>query len=81
MNQAAENWHHQCIVAMGKPVVGKILRHIHSTPDHLFIALHQILGDGPEIPEAERGRVHNMCDLWYKWGRSKGYVHEVLLDK
>jgi hypothetical protein len=74
----AEDENHKAIVAMGRPIVGKILRYIHDSPDHLFIALREILGDGPEIPEHERGRVHNMCDLWYAWGRKQGYVHEVL---
>jgi hypothetical protein len=78
IGRAAEHPAHAAMVAMGKPIVGMMLRKIHAQPNHLFLALHQILGDGPEIPKGEYGRVRNCCDLWYEWGRSKGYIHEVL---
>jgi hypothetical protein len=73
-NAAAENEHHKAIVAMGKPVVGVILRYIHHEPDHLFHALCMILGEEPEIPDEMRGKVDEMCEEWYKWGQKQGYT-------
>ena len=70
---------HREIVAMGERVVPLLLADLEREPQDpnlWFMALREITGDGPVIPEDDRGRTVKMAAAWVAWGRAKGYRWE-----
>ena len=54
------------IIALGWPVVPLIIKELERDPDHWFIALHEITGASPVLPEA-RGKMDRMVSSWVDW--------------
>lgn len=61
------------IISMGEAAVPLILEELEKTPDHWFIALHEITGASP-VPEQSRGRLPEMASAWIQWGRDQGFA-------
>lgn len=58
----------QQIIAMGEAVVPLILSELATHPDHLFIALPEITGEAPSIPEEDYGKIKKIIVHWLAWG-------------
>lgn len=43
-------------------------------PWGMFMLIREILQDGPEIPKEDLGKVEQVKEHWYAWGKEKGYV-------
>ncbi len=75
------------IVAMGEKAVPLLLADLEKNRGFAFLALQEITGDDPPIPEGFRGN-KEICDgwtgydiegtqaAWIAWGKSKGYRWE-----
>ena len=75
------------IVAMGEKAIPLILAHLEKNGGFLFLALQNITGVEPPIPDGFRGN-KEICDgwtgydikgtqaAWLAWGREKGYRWE-----
>lgn len=61
------------IVAMGAEVVPVMLRELRRTPDHWFIALHELTGASP-VPSEHAGNIVEMALAWVSWGESTGLI-------
>jgi type I restriction enzyme M protein len=62
----AEHSAYREIIALGRPVVPLILAELNRTPDHWFIALHEITKASP-VPDGARGNLAEMTKAWVKW--------------
>jgi hypothetical protein len=61
------------IVRMGPKVVALIFKELERNPGfHWFHALRDIIGSGPEIPAAARGKLRPVTDAWLRWGKEHG---------
>ena len=65
---------YQSIISMGAPAIPLILEDLRQEPYHWFIALDELTGESPELPEGDWGSIDALSDAWVKWGRSKGYI-------
>ena len=63
---------YQRIIGLGSAVVPLLLRELERKPDHWFWALKAITGADP-VPQAMRGKVHEMARCWIDWGKAQGY--------
>ncbi len=72
------------IVSMGEKAIPMILAQIEENGSFLFLALREITGDNPPIPEGYRGNkkicagwvgydIEGTQAAWLAWGREKGY--------
>ena len=62
------------ILEIGKPAIPLIIKDIkQGARVHWFHAIRYIMGDGPEIPENDRGRVRIMEDIYLDWLAQRGY--------
>jgi hypothetical protein len=59
------------IISMGWAVVPLLLAELRRKPDHWFIALEEITGENPVLPECA-GNVKKMADAWIQWGEQGG---------
>lgn len=65
---------YQAILAIGKPAIPLIIKEMRAGErGHWFHAVRHILGDGPEIPEAVRGRIRIMEKIYLEWLEERGY--------
>lgn len=87
MGRDAEHPAYREIIAMGERAVPLLLADLERNGGHWFIALHQITGAEPPIPEGHRGNkevapgwigydIKGMQAAWLAWGREKGYRWE-----
>jgi transposase-like protein len=60
------------IVELGWAVVPLLLAELRRKPDHWFIALAEITGENPILPENE-GKLNEMAEAWIRWGEQGGY--------
>lgn len=65
---------YQSIISMGAPAIPLILEDLRQEPHHWFIALDELTGESPELPEEDWGSIDALSDAWVKWGKSKGYI-------
>ena len=65
---------YQSIISMGAPAIPLILEDLRQEPHHWFIALDELTGESPELPEEDWGSINALSDAWVKWGKSKGYI-------
>jgi hypothetical protein len=63
---------YQRIVDMGEEAVPLLLEEIASRPSLIFMALHDITGEDPIVPD-HQGRVSAMTEDWLKWGTEHGF--------
>ena len=63
------------IVKMGEPAIPFIFetmkRERHA---FIFLALSEITGEDIDLPKEDWGKISRMVELWFEWGREKGYV-------
>lgn len=62
---------YQRIVDMGEEAIPLLLEEIQSRPSFVFMALHDITGEDPIVPE-HRGRTAAMVEDWLRWGTEHG---------
>jgi hypothetical protein len=62
---------YQAIIAMGPTAIPLIPDESRREPDHWFVGLERITGEGP-VPEDSRGNLDLMAQAWLRWGRSHG---------
>ena len=65
---------YQSIISMGAPAIPLILEDLRQESHHWFIALDELTGESPELPEEDYGSIDALSDAWVKWGKSKGYI-------
>ena len=65
---------YQSIISMGAPAIPLIMEDLRQEPHHWFIALDELTGESPELPEEDWGSIDALSDAWVKWGKSKGYI-------
>jgi hypothetical protein len=63
----------QAVIALGEEVVPILLRELDRAPTLWVWALPVITGENP-VPNADRGQIPKMGEIWVKWGRDKGLV-------
>lgn len=74
MKDISSNPCYKEIIAMGRPALRFIFEDMEQNgPDHWFVALDEIIGDSPEIPEDDRGRMQRMTDIWIDWAIKNGH--------
>jgi hypothetical protein len=39
-----------------------------------FPAIQAILGEGPEVPDEDRGKIEKMRKIYVQWGKDMGYL-------
>jgi hypothetical protein len=61
------NEHYKGIIRLGRLVVPLIMEDLKKGPNHWFIALREITGEQPHIPDEDAGRIRKIGDLWLKW--------------
>lgn len=77
VSQRILSWHnkehpaYKRIVALGEAAVPFILRDIQEEPDWIFLALRDILHDGPDYSDVA-GQLGPMCERWLAWAKEKG---------
>jgi purine-nucleoside phosphorylase len=65
----------RAIIALGWPVVPLILRDLQLKPSHLgYLALAELTGDDPPLPEEARGKVDEIAAVWIAWGLRRGLI-------
>ena len=62
---------YQAIIALGPAAVPLILGELGREPDHWFVALERITGEGP-VPQEARGDLDRMAQAWLNWGQVHG---------
>ncbi|MDE2687317.1 MAG: hypothetical protein OXI16_07460 [Chloroflexota bacterium] len=65
---------YQSIISMGAPAIPLILEDLRQEPHHWFIALGELTGESPELPEEDYGSIDALSDAWVEWGKSKGFI-------
>lgn len=60
------------ILEMGDEAIPLILESIASQPSFLVMALHDITGEDPVLPE-HHGRMADIVHDWLRWGTERGY--------
>ena len=63
---------YQAIIGMGKTALPFIFDALRHEPDHWFVALRQITGENPVIPD-DRGYMLRMTQAWLQWADRNGY--------
>lgn len=71
--QMARHPAYQEIIGMGSSVVPFLLAELQRKPDFWFLALREITGENPVLPE-DAGKIKEMTQAWLEWGQSKGYI-------
>ena len=69
-----QNWHYQCIIGLGVPVLPFIFKRLEEKGGHWFWALGAITGAESIIPEKFSGNVAQMTEHWLAWGRERHYL-------
>ena len=73
ISQMAMHPAYQQIIGMGMEVVPLLLGELTRELDHWFWALKAITGVDP-VPPASRGKMRDMAEAWFRWGRQQGYL-------
>ena len=63
---------YQEIIQMGTQIVPLLLQQLTQNPLYWLLALEEITGENPIKPE-QRGRVKQMAEAWFEWGKEQGY--------
>ena len=74
VSRIAEHPSYLGIIAMGEPAIPLILKDLKVEPNHWFPALFSIAGEGPHIPEHDKGDIGKISEAWLEWGKSKNYL-------
>jgi len=77
LSDIRNNLAYQKIIAMGVPVVRKILVRMQSRPGFWFYALRQLTKDIDPIDPVHPGMygdLRKMTTAWLKWGAAHGYI-------
>ncbi len=76
MDKVAAHPAHREIVAMGERAVPLILADLEKNGGTWFMALREIIGDGPTLPTNDRGVTKKMAAAWIAWAYEQGYRWE-----
>lgn len=64
---------YQRIVAMGQTAIPFILDELRQEPSWVLIALFDITGENPSLPE-HAGKLKELTQDWLQWGKLNGYI-------
>jgi len=73
------SWHkkdhpaYQRIIGLKERAIPLILDELQKRPSWILIALFDITGERPGLPQ-HAGRLQALTDDWLQWGRAKGYL-------